>query len=296
MQKNSYKFGYVSLLGRPNVGKSTLFNELVGAKLAIVSPKPQTTRNRITGIVTTEEGQVVFLDLPGIHKTFGEMNKRMVGIALSGLDAIDLGLWLIDAKRDVEVDGFLMGHIKKRKPPLILVINKIDLVPKDDLLPLIDRYRQQYEFKEIVPISALKKKNIDTLRKTIFQHLPEGEPIFPEDSLTDVPEKTLVAEMIREKVFQLTKQEVPYSTAIFIISFQEKPDLISVAADIWVEKESQKGILIGRGGEMIKKIGTLARADIEQLLGHKLFLDLNVKVKENWRDKPSVLDELGIRG
>ncbi|HEY4492442.1 MAG TPA: GTPase Era [Acidobacteriota bacterium] len=296
MQKKSYKFGYVSLLGRPNVGKSTLFNQLVGAKLAIVSPKPQTTRNRITGIVTTAEGQVVFLDLPGIHKAFGEMNKRMVGIALSGLDAIDLGLWLIDAKRDAQVDEFMMGHIKARKPPLILVINKMDLIPKDDLLPIIDRYRQHYDFKEIVPISALKKKNIDTLRKTIFQHLPEGDPIFPEDSLTDVPEKTLVAEMIREKVFQLTKQEVPYSTAIYVISFQEKPGLIAVSADIWVEKESQKGILIGKGGEMIKKIGTLARVDIEQLLGHKFFLDLNVKVKENWREKPSILDELGIRG
>jgi len=295
MQKKSCKFGYVSLLGRPNVGKSTLFNRLVGTKLAIVSPKPQTTRNRITGIVTTEEGQVVFLDLPGIHKAFGEMNKRMVGIALSGLDALDLGLWLIDAKRHAQIDEFVMGHLKAKQPPLILIINEIDLVRKDDLLPMIDLYRKVYDFKEIIPVSAWKEKNIDTLSKAILQHLPAGEPMFPEDSLTDVPERILAAEMIREKVFQFTKEEIPYSTAVLVESFEEKNNLISVRADIWVEKDSQKGILIGKGGEMIKKIGTLARIDIEQLLGNKLFLDLNVKVKDKWREKPSALDELGIR-
>ena len=237
----------------------------------------------------------MFLDLPGIHKAFGEMNKRMVGIALSGLDALDLGLWLIDAKRDAQIDEFVMGHLKAKQPPLILIINKIDLVRKDDLLPMIDLYRKVYDFKEIIPVSAWKEKNIDTLSKAILQHLPAGEPMFPEDSLTDVPERILAAEMIREKVFQFTKEEIPYSTAVLVESFEEKNNLISVRADIWVEKDSQKGILIGKGGEMIKKIGTLARIDIEQLLGNKLFLDLNVKVKDKWREKPSALDELGIR-
>ena len=295
MQKKQSKFGTVSLLGRPNVGKSTLFNILVGTKLAIVSPKPQTTRNRITGILTTPEGQIVFWDLPGIHRAMGELNKRMVSIALNGLDAVDLGLWVIDAKRDHRTDEFIMGHIKSKKPRLILIINKTDLVPHNDLFPLVDQYQKAYEFLEIVPVSALKKKNLERLVPAIFRHLPEGDPLFPEDSLTDVPERVLVAEMVREKVFRLTKEEIPYSTAVRVESFVEKSKLISIYADIWVEKESQKGILIGKNGEMIKTIGTQARIDIEKLLGRKIFLELNVKVKERWRDKPSALDDLGIR-
>ncbi len=295
MQKKQSKFGTVSLLGRPNVGKSTLFNILVGAKLAIVSPRPQTTRNRITGILTAPEGQIVFWDLPGIHRAFGELNKRMVSIALNGVDAVDLGLWVIEAKRDHRIDEFMLGHIKAKKPRLILIINKTDLVPHNDLFPLVDLYQKAYEFLEIVPVSALKKKNTERLVPAIFRHLPEGEPLFPEDSLTDVPERILVAEMVREKVFRLTKEEIPYSTAVRVESFVEKSKLISIYADIWVEKESQKGILIGKNGEMIKTIGTQARIDIEKLLGRKIFLELNVKVKERWRDKPSALDDLGIR-
>jgi len=295
MQKKQSKYGTVSLLGRPNVGKSTLFNILVGAKLAIVSPRPQTTRNRITGILTNEEGQIVFWDLPGIHRAFGEMNKRMVSIALNGLGVVDLGLWVIDAKRDQRIDQFIMGHIKTKKPRLILIINKTDLVPHNELFPLVDLYRKAYEFLEIVPVSALKNKNIERVTPAIFRHLPEGDPLFPEDSLTDVPERVLVAEMVREKVFRLTKEEIPYSTAVRVESFVEKSKLISIHAEIWVEKESQKGILIGKGGEMIKKIGTQARIDVEKLLGRKTFLELNVKVREKWRDRPSALDELGIR-
>lgn len=295
MQKKLSKFGTVSLLGRPNVGKSTLFNILVGTKLAIVSPKPQTTRNRITGILTAPEGQIVFWDLPGIHRALGELNKRMVSIALNGLDAVDLGLWVIDAKRDHRIDEFIMGHIKAKKPRLILIINKTDLVRHNDLFPLVDQYQKAYEFLEIVPVSALKKKNLERLVPAIFRHLPEGEPLFPEDSLTDVPERILVAEMVREKVFRLTKEEIPYSSAVRVESFVEKSKLISIYADIWVEKESQKGILIGKNGAMIKTIGTQARIDIEKLLGRKIFLELNVKVKERWRDKPSALDDLGIR-
>jgi len=289
------RFGFVSLLGRPNVGKSTLFNALVGTKLAIVSSKPQTTRNRISGILTTEDGQMVFWDLPGIHKALGLMNKRMVSIALNAIDHVNLALWVIDAQKDSQIDEFIMGHIKAKKPPLILVINKIDLVAKDELYPMVDRYSKAYDFLELVPVSALKEEYIDDLKKSIMKHLPEGNPMFAEDDLTDIPERVLVAEMVREKVFQHTQQEIPYSTAVHVLGFEEKPKLISIYAEIWVEKATQKGILIGRGGEMIKKIGSLARQDIEDLLGKKSYLELQVKVKENWRDKPSVLDTLGIR-
>ncbi len=295
MQKKSFKAGFVSLFGRPNVGKSTLFNHLVGTKLAIVSPRPQTTRNRISGVLTSEEGQIVFWDLPGVHRAFGELNKRMVSIALNALDSMDLGLWLVDAKRDRGLDDFIFGHIKARKPPLILIINKIDLIHKDILYPMVDHYRKAYDFKEIFPISALKKQNLEGLLPDILKHLPEGEPVFPEDYLTDVPERMLAGEIIREKVFLLTRQEIPYSSAVDVQTFQEKKSLVSIAADIWVEKESQKGILVGKNGEMIKKIGTQARIDIEKLLGMKAFLELYVKVKEDWREKPSALDTLGIR-
>jgi GTPase len=289
------KFGFVSLIGRPNVGKSTLFNALLGTKLAIVSPKPQTTRNRISGILTTQEGQVVFWDLPGIHKALGVMNKRMVSIALNAISNVNLALWVIDAQRDAQVDEFIMGHIKAKKPPLILVINKIDLIARDELFPIVDLYSKSYDFLEIVPVSATKEHNIDDLRKSIFKHLPEGEMMFDEEDLTEVPERVLVAEIVREKIFQLTHQEIPYSTAVQVITFEEKPKLISIYAEIWVEKDTQKGIIIGKGGEMIRKIGTLARKDMEDLLGSKIFVELVVKVKENWREKPAVLDTLGIR-
>lgn len=283
------------MIGRPNVGKSTLFNKLVGSKLAIVSSKPQTTRNRITGILTREDGQVIFWDLPGIHKAMGEMNKRMVRLALTGLDQVDLGLWIIDAQRDIRIDEFMFGHIKKKKPTLLLVINKIDLIDRDKLFPLVDSYRKAYDFRDIIPVSAKKGTNLDDLLQSILKHLPEGVPVFPEDSLTDVPERTLVEEMIREKVFLLSKQEIPYSTAVQVELWEEKKKLISIMADIWVEKASQRGILIGKAGEMIKKIGIMARADIENLLGCKVFLELSVKVKERWREKPALLDTLGIK-
>jgi GTP-binding protein Era len=289
------RFGFVSFIGRPNVGKSTLFNALLGTKLAIVSPKPQTTRNRISGILTTPEGQVVFWDLPGIHKALGVMNKRMVSIALNAISNVNLALWVIDAQRDAQVDEFIMGHIKSKKPPMILVINKIDLIAKDQLFPMVDLYSKAYEFLEIVPVSATKEENIDDLRQSIFKHLPEGELMFGEEDLTEVPERVLVAEMVREKIFQHTHQEIPYSTAVHVITFEEKPKLISIYAEIWVEKNTQKGIIIGKGGEMIRKIGTLARRDVEDLLGSKIYLELVVKVKENWREKPAVLDTLGIR-
>lgn len=294
--EKQFKFGFVSLIGRPNTGKSTLFNELIGQKLAIVSPKPQTTRNRISGILTKPEGQIVFWDLPGIHKAFGEMNKRMVSIALHALDSVNLGLWVIDASRDAKIDDFIFGHIKQRKPPLILIINKIDLVNRDILYPMVDVYRKAYDFKEIIPVSALKGKQTDEIVPAILKHLPEGDPVFPEDDLTDIPERMLVAEIVREKIFRLTKEEIPYSTAVVVESFEERKNLVSIQAVIWVEKDSQKGILVGKRGEMIKKIGTQARVDMEKLLGYKVFLELRVKVNERWREKPSALDTLGIQG
>lgn len=295
MPKKPSKFGFVSLIGRPNVGKSTLFNQLIGTKLAIVSPKPQTTRNRITGIWSTESGQVVFWDLPGIHKAFGVLNRRMVSIALKGVSAVDLALWVIEAPRDQDLDEFLLGHIKAVKPALILVVNKVDLIHRDELLPLIDRYRHAYDFLDVVPVSALKGSNLEALRNVIFEHLPEGEPMFSEDELTDIPERILVAELVREKVFLLTQKEVPYATAVHVESFEEEGGLIHIRAEIWVERETQKGILVGKKGSMIKQIGTQARKDIETLLGHKIFLDLTVKVKNRWREKPSALDTLGIQ-
>jgi GTP-binding protein Era len=296
MPPKPFKFGFVSLLGRPNVGKSTLFNKLIGTKLAIVSPRPQTTRNRISGILTTGEGQIVFWDLPGIHRAFGEMNKRMVSIALQALDSIQLGLWVIDARRDAQIDDFIFGHIKSRKPPLILIINKIDQVNRDILYPMVDRYRKAYDFKEIIPVSALKDTQVVDVVPAILRHLPEGDPMFAEDDLTDIPERLLVAELVREKVFHLTKEEIPYSTAVVVESFEEKKGVIVIQADIWTEKESQRGILVGKRAEMIKKIGSYARTDIEKLLGSKVFLDLRVKVNERWREKPAALDTLGIQG
>jgi GTP-binding protein Era len=223
------------------------------------------------------------------------MNKRMVSIALNALDGVDLGLWVVDATKDQQIDQFMFGHIKRIKPQLLLIINKIDLVPKDQLYPMVDLYRKAYDFKELIPVSALKGDGVERIIPAIFKYLPEGEPAFAEDDLTDIPERQIVEEMIREKIYLLAQKEVPYSTAVHVEEFNEKGKLISIMADIWVEKESQKAILIGRGGEMIKKIGSMARGDIERLLGTKTFLDLRVKVKERWREKPSALDTLGIR-
>lgn len=293
----SYRSGFVSILGRPNAGKSTLLNTLVGEKIAIVSDKPQTTRTTIQGVLTTPEGQVVFLDTPGIHRTDTQLNKRMMDAVRSGLDARDLLLYVMDASRpDLEQQRQAIEFIARTETPVVLVLNKVDRISdKRDLLPLIEQCMELFPFVDPVPLSALSGDNLDALRRVIFERLPEGPQYFPDDYLTDQPERFLVAELIREKILQLTRREVPHSVAVLIEQWQDKPKLTRISAAVLVERGGQKAIVIGAGGEMLKRIGTEARGDIETLLGTKVFLELFVKVSERWRDKAAVLNELDWR-
>ncbi len=292
-----FKSGFVTIIGSQNVGKSTLLNIFIGEKIAIVSNKPQTTRNRITGIKNLPNCQIVFIDTPGIHHVRKPLNESMVRQALSTLSEVDLILFMIDAKRPVgEDEENILSSLKAIERPVFLIINKIDLVDKGTLLPIIKDYSERYEFKEVIPVSCIKFDGIDILLDRIIQYLPEGEPYFPIDMITDLSERFLVAELIREKVFQLTKQEIPYSTAVEIEGFKEDEErgLIHIMASIYVERESQKAIVIGRGGRMLKEIGTRARMDIERLLGSKVFLELWVKVKSDWTRDERALKELGL--
>ena len=304
-----HRSGFAALIGRPNVGKSTLLNRLTGEKLAIVSPKPQTTRNRILGIVTRPKGQVAFLDTPGIHQAKGALNKYMVDVALTAVGEVDLVLFLIEPGRSGQVDPgnrFILEQLQRAKKPVILGINKIDTVPKPTLLPLIDLYRQAFPFLEIVPFSAREGDGVDALFDLVLSHLPEGPPLFPEDTLTDQAERQLVAEYVREQVLHLTRQEIPYSTAVVVDVFDEaereprkpaKPGqlagLIRIAATIFVERESQKGILIGKRGQMLKTIGTGSRKAIERLLGTHVYLSLRVKVEPDWSERQDALRKMG---
>ncbi|MBI5286068.1 MAG: GTPase Era [Deltaproteobacteria bacterium] len=290
-----YKSGFVSIIGRPNVGKSTLLNAILGEKIAIISEKPQTTRNKILGVKNLPEGQIVFLDTPGIHRAKGVFNALMVKAALATLKEVDVILYLVEATSPPDGELFIIDSLKKVKTPVILGINKIDLIRKDTLLPLIEGYAKLYPFKEVIPLSALKGDGIDIIIDTIFNLLPEGPRYFPEDVITDLPERFIVAEIIREKVFELTRQEIPYSTAVVVDEFKENPEkgLISIMATIHVERDSQKGIIIGKGGRMLKEIGTRARFDIERLLGSKIYLELYVRVQEDWTEDLRVLKEFG---
>jgi GTP-binding protein Era len=289
--------GFVSILGRPNAGKSTLLNSLVGEKLAIVSDKPQTTRTTIQGVLSEARGQAVFLDTPGIHKTDTQMNKRMMDAVRSALDARDLILYVVDASRpDLDQQRNALEFLHRTDTPVVLVLNKVDRISdKRELLPLIEKCMELYSFRETVPVSALSGDNLDELQKVVFQYLPEGPQFFPEDYLTDQPERFLVAELIREKILKLTHAEVPHSVAVMIERWEDQPKLTRIAATILVERAGQKGIVIGAKGEMLKTIGSEARADIESLLGTKLFLELFVKVAAGWRDKANVLNELDWR-
>jgi len=293
-----FRAGIVSLVGQTNVGKSTLLNRILGRKVAIVSPKPQTTRTRITGVLTRPEGQIVFWDTPGIHEPHFELNKRMVQIAYACLRNVDLIGWVIDVEREAyrpyEPILNLLREVQA-ETPVFLIINKIDRVPKAEVLPVIDRYRQWMDFREIVPVSALRGTNVEELVRTILKYLPEGPPLFPPGQWTDADERFLIAELIREKVFHSTRQEVPYCTAVHIPKVEVKGSVWVVYADIWVERDSQKGIIIGKGGQMLKRIGARARQEIEALLGQRVYLDLQVRVREKWRQRPSDLDLLGIR-
>jgi GTPase len=292
------KSGFVSFLGRPNAGKSTLLNRIIGQKVAIVSDKPQTTRTRIVGVKTYEEGQVVFVDTPGVHKPTHRMNVRMVDVALEAMREVDVIALVVDVSvRPGPGDRFMLTVLKDVKTPAILVLNKVDLIAKHRLLPIIDRYRQEHPFAEIVPISAVDGTNVDVLEKLFLQYLPEGEPLYPSDYLTDQPERFFASEIVREQVLQLTHDELPHSTAVMVDRFDEagEDNLLTLYCTILVERESQKPIVIGKGGAMIKKIGTAARQEIEKFFGTRVFLDLHVKVKSEWRDDDRLLDEMGIQ-
>lgn len=295
MSETQFRSGFVAIIGRPNVGKSTLLNRMLGEKVVITSDKPQTTRNRVQGILNRPGAQVVFIDTPGLHPARSRLNRYMMEAALSSVKGVDAVLLMVEATQLAGgKDDLMMEVLGQIGVPVILAINKIDLVEKEKLLEGIAKFSQLHPFREIVPISAATGSGVELLVDLVAGLLPEGDPYFPDDILTDLPERFIVAEMIREKVFRLTRDEIPYSVAVTVESFKERPDgLISIAANILVEKDSQKGIIIGRKGEMLKRIGTNARKDIERLLDTRVFLELFVKVSSDWREDRRMLKELG---
>jgi GTPase len=298
MNSENFRSGYVAFIGRPNAGKSTLLNKLVGEKIAAVSNKPQTTRHRIQGIVTKDEGQIVFVDTPGVHKPGYLLNRRMMSAVHDAILSVDLLVLMRDASVSTgNGDKFVLELVKNSGKKAILVLNKIDKIKeKADLLPLIELYSNEFKFEEIVPISALKGQAIDNLLTQIVKHLPEGEAIFGEDELTDQPTRVIVAEMVREKILATTGEEIPYVTAVVTELFDEtNPKLPKIYCAIYVERASQKKIIVGKGGARIRDIGMKARVDIENLLGKQVFLKLFVKVVEDWRNHEGKLNEIGIK-
>ena len=295
MTEEQFRSGFVSIIGRPNVGKSTLLNRILGDKIVITSDKPQTTRNRIQGIHNLPGSQMVFIDTPGIHRAKSKLNKYMVDVALSSIKEVDVILFLVEADaKPANQEGMILELLADADAPVLLVINKIDLVEKEILLERLSAYAALYPFREIVPISALSGDGVERLVEVVRGYIPEGPPYLPDDILTDLPERFVVAEMIREKVFRLTHDEVPYSVAVVVESFKERADgLVSIAAVINVERESQKGIVIGRKGEMLKRIGMQARREIEELLDTKVFLELFVRVSREWSENTRMLKEFG---
>jgi GTP-binding protein Era len=291
-KKTPFKSGFVAIIGAPNVGKSTLLNQLLGQKIAITSEKPQTTRHRILGIAHLPEAQLIFLDTPGIHRAKGPLNVRMVEVALKVLGDVDLVLFMTDAASPDDVsDEIILESLKKKNLPSILAINKVDLVNKEKLLPLMEQWDEAYPFRAIVPISALHRTQVDKLVTEMVTLLPGGPQYYPEESVTDMPERFIAAEMIREKVFRLTSQEIPYGVAVTVESFKERSEknLIDIQATIHVERESQKPMIIGKGGKMLKQIGKQAREDIERMVGCKVFLNLWVRVQKRWtRDEKAI--------
>lgn len=292
-----FKSGFIGIIGRPNVGKSTLFNAIIGEKISITVDKPQTTRNKITGIKNLHDAQLIFLDTPGIHKAKTPLNRAMVQTARETFNDADVLLMLVEADSAVHPqDLFLIEALAEIKIPVFLVINKIDLIEKQLLLPLIDKFRTLYDFREIIPVSAAKGDGIDDLLETIKNYLPEGPQYFAEEEFTDASQRFIAAEFIREKIMQLTEQEVPYVTAVEVDAFKEdeEKNLIRISATITVEKESQKAIMIGKKGAMLKKIGTQARLEMENLFGSKVFLELFVRVKKDWTSSDKMLKEFGL--
>jgi GTP-binding protein Era len=311
MKNASFHSGYIAIIGRPNVGKSTLLNQILQEKIAIISDKPQTTRNRILGVKHLPQVQIVFLDTPGIYKPKYKLNQRMVRVALGTLDEVDLIFFIVEATDAVPAgrqavsggrhgptagsgDQFIMERLKELETPVILVLNKLDLIKKEKTIPLVEEYMRQHKFAEVVPISALTGDNVDRLIEVAVKYLPEGEPFFPSDVVTDQPVRFIAAETIREKILHHTREEIPYSVAVVIEEFIEEPGRpVHIRALIMVERDSQKGILIGKKGAMLKTVGTEARLELEALLGTKVFLELWVKVQQDWRSDETVLKELG---
>ncbi|OIJ22138.1 GTPase Era [Anaerobacillus alkalidiazotrophicus] len=298
MDNTSYKSGFVSIIGRPNVGKSTLLNNVIGQKIAIMSDKPQTTRNKVQGVYTDNHAQIVFIDTPGIHKPKHKLGDFMMKVAYQTLREVDLILFVVDAKEGFGGgDQFIIDQLQNVRTPVFLVINKIDLIHPDQLLQFIDQYRKKYNFTEVIPISALQGNNVSTLKEQIIEHLDEGPQYYPADQVTDHPERFIVSELIREKVLHLTREEIPHSIAVGIeqMKQRENGNTVYIGATIVVERSSQKGIIIGKQGAMLREIGKRARTDIEALLGSKIFLELWVKVQKDWRNKPGFLRDFGFR-
>ena len=290
----SYKAGFATLIGRPNVGKSTLMNHLIGQKIAITSNKPQTTRNRIQTVYTSDEGQIVFLDTPGIHKAKNKLGNYMVGVAQRTLSEVDVVLWLVEPTNYIGAgEQYIIEQLKKVKTPVILVINKIDTVKKEEILTFIDTYRKELDFAEIVPVSALKGDNTDTLIQCIMKYLPYGPAFYDEDTITDQPMRQIVSELIREKALRCLDEEIPHGVAVSIESMKYRKHICDIEATIVCERDSHKGIIIGKGGSMLKKIGSTARPDIEDLLEMQVNLQLWVKVKKDWRDSDFLLKNFG---
>lgn len=289
-----FRSGYVSIIGRPNVGKSTLLNSLLGQKIAIVTPKPQTTRNRLIGVKNLPDAQIIFIDTPGIHKPKHKLGETMVKTAIESLREVDIILFMVEPREIGRGDMFIIELLRRVQSPVFLLINKIDTVKKSDLLPLIENFKELYPFKEIIPISALTNDGTELLLTKIHDCLPSGPKYYPDEIITDQLERFMVSEIIREKIAGMTEEEVPHSVAVEIIEWKEREDgLIAISSNIYVEREGQKGIIIGKQGSMLKSIGTAARIDIERLLNTKVFLELWVKVKKDWRDNKRTLEELG---
>ncbi|RPF55599.1 GTPase Era [Aquisalibacillus elongatus] len=294
--KDNFRSGFISIIGRPNVGKSTFMNHVLGQKIAIMSDKPQTTRNKIQGVYTTEQAQFIFIDTPGIHKPKHKLGDFMVQSSINSLNEVDMVMFMVNAKEGFgKGDQFIIDKLKQVDQPIFLVINKIDEVHPDELLPLIDLYKDKLEFAEIIPISALNGNNVNNLLNVMESYLPEGPQFYPEDHITDHPERFIISELVREKVLHHTREEIPHSIAVVIEGIQadEDSDIIDVQAAIIVERKSQKGIIIGKQGQMLKQVGSEARKDIESLLGSKVYLELWVKVEQDWRNRMNQLRDFG---
>ncbi len=295
---DGFKSGFITIIGRPNVGKSTFMNRVLGQKIAIMSDKPQTTRNKIQGVYTTDRAQMIFIDTPGIHKPKHQLGEHMMKVARNTLRESEVILFIVNAtEKKGPGDKYIIDMLKNNSTPIVLVINKIDLIHPDEIIEIIESYKDELEFSDIVPISALQGNNVDSLLKVIESHLPEGPMYYPKDRVTDHPEHFIVSELIREKALHLTEQEIPHSIGVEVTKMksENEGEKVHVQATIYVERDSQKGMVIGKGGKMLKRIGTLARKDIENLLGSKVYLELWVKVQKDWRNKTQFIRSLGYK-